>query len=184
MGSSGRGAGGDVHDTNAKGGCGDYLVVPINANDDAVSALSIGYNEKTNADWLRATTTTTTTTAATTTTTDTVIDASLLEHYANKDNNDDTGGVYMPDIIAAYKRSLMQQACPSAVLVPDVPGALLQLDPELTVHYLVFDECVLGTMARLGWNRSHGVVKLMPMACALYEHWKADRDGILCYETL
>ena len=109
-----------------------------------------------------------------------------------------TATIDMEDIIvSAYKRSLMQQmslfhCCPlPSAMVSDpsnnntdsnvsavaAGGGIGVLNAsELTAHhhhYLVFDEHVLGTMARLGWNRSHGVVKLMPLACALFEHWKA-----------
>jgi len=187
-----RGGGGD-----GAGGCGDYLVLPIAAAADAISALSDGVGDDCY----------TTKTAKR----EVVVDKKdeednlLFSGFAlNKDedavslclpnqseeemlisattmNFDTTTTVDSAEIMAAYKRSLMQQACPSAVLVPNIPGVFPSDSSFLAnkegghnkYYYLVFDERVLGTMTRFGWNRSHGVVKLMPLACALYDHWKA-----------
>jgi hypothetical protein len=42
---------------------------------------------------------------------------------------------------------------------------------RLEHQYLVFDETVLQQMASLGWVRSEGVSKLMPLAVGIHEHW-------------
>ena len=75
------------------------------------------------------------------------------------------------DVLAAYERCMAQRALPTTVSVPDAaaPAAAEQQQ----YYFLEFDEHVLERMARLGWNRSHGVAKLIPLACALHEHWKA-----------
>lgn len=78
-----------------------------------------------------------------------------------------------PDVLAAYERAMAQRALPTSVSVPNVPGSASGAQKQ---HYLEFDEHVLQRMARLGWNRSHGVAKLIPLACALYDHWNL-KDG-------
>ena len=84
-----------------------------------------------------------------------------------------------PDVIAAFQRSIALRACPASFLVPNIPGAL---PPSMASNYLVFDEQVLAAMSKLGWSRTQGVIKLAPMACALYEHWKT--QGTACYDTV
>jgi hypothetical protein len=72
-----------------------------------------------------------------------------------------------PVVFAAYQWALLQSVTPMTMPVP------LECQDADTAHtYLDFDEHVLDQMARLGWNRSHGVAKLVPLACALYDHWK------------
>lgn len=71
------------------------------------------------------------------------------------------------NIMEAYERSIAMSALPMTVIVPN------HVLSEEQQHYLQFDEHVLDRMARLGWNRSHGIAKLSPIACALFEHWKA-----------
>jgi hypothetical protein len=39
-------------------------------------------------------------------------------------------------------------------------------------HHLVFDEAVLQRMGELGWARSQGAAKLLPLGVALFEHWR------------
>lgn len=70
-------------------------------------------------------------------------------------------------IMEAYERSIAQSALPMTVIVPN------HVLSDEQQHFLQFDEHVLDRMARLGWNRSHGIAKLSPIACALFEHWKA-----------
>ncbi len=74
-----------------------------------------------------------------------------------------------PDALKAYNYIMAQRALPMTVSVPNVPGLDKAAQKQ---HFLEFDEHVLDRMAKLGWDRSHGVAKLMPLACALYEHWK------------
>ena len=83
-----------------------------------------------------------------------------------------------PDVVAAFQRSMALRACTTSYMVPNIPGAL---PPSMAHNYLVFDEYVLKTMAKFGWSRTQGIVKLSPMACALYEHWKT--QGAACYDT-
>ena len=78
-------------------------------------------------------------------------------------------GITDPDALAAYNNIMARRALTMTVSVPNVPGLV---KTETKQHYLEFDEHVLERMAKLGWDRSHGVAKLMPLACALYEHWK------------
>jgi hypothetical protein len=33
---------------------------------------------------------------------------------------------------------------------------------DSSINYLEFDEAILEQMARLGWNRSHGIAKMVP----------------------
>ena len=83
-----------------------------------------------------------------------------------------------PDIIAAFQKSMASRACGTSYMVPNIPGAL---PPSMAHNYLIFDEYVLNTMAKFGWSRTQGIVKLSPMACALYEHWKT--QGAPHYDT-
>ena len=68
-------------------------------------------------------------------------------------------------MVEAYNRALQQYAVPMTIPVKRA------LDGQAQDIYLDFDEHVLEQMARLGWNRSHGNAKLVPLACALYDHW-------------
>jgi hypothetical protein len=70
-----------------------------------------------------------------------------------------------PLMVEAYNRALQQYAVPMTIPVKRA------LDGQAQDIYLDFDEHVLEQMARLGWNRSHGNAKLVPLACALYDHW-------------
>jgi hypothetical protein len=83
-----------------------------------------------------------------------------------------------PDVVTAFQKSMALRACPTSYLVPNIPGAL---PPSMAHNYLIFDEYVLKTMAKFGWSRTQGIVKLSPMACALYEHWKT--QGVARYDT-
>jgi hypothetical protein len=83
-----------------------------------------------------------------------------------------------PDVVIAFQKYLSMRSCPTAYAVPNIPGAL---PPSMAHNYLVFDEHVLKSMSKLGWSRSQGIVKLTPMACALYEHWKT--QGAACYDA-
>ncbi len=81
--------------------------------------------------------------------------------------------------MAAYKHAMAQRALPTTVFVQASQlssGAQNQQQQQVQQmqHYLEFDEKVLQRMAQLGWNRAHGVAKLTPLACALYEHWKLE----------
>ena len=91
-------------------------------------------------------------------------------------SNDDTASSYAisfdgldPDVVLAFKRSMAIRTCPTSYQIPNIPGVLAS---SMTSNYLVFDEYVLEAMSKLGWSRIHGIAKLTPMACALYEHWK------------
>jgi hypothetical protein len=116
-------------------------------------------------------------------------DASLLSDDHSIKNNNSTEAPHAcssipldgldPDVIAAFQRSIALRACPASFLVPNIPGAL---PPSMASNYLVFDEQVLAAMSKLGWSRTQGVIKLAPMACALYEHWKT--QGIARYDTI
>ena len=75
-----------------------------------------------------------------------------------------------PLVNAAYKWAIQQSA--TAVAVAAKKGDHITA-PATNVNYLDFDEGILEQMARLGWNRSRGVAKMVPLACALYDHWKA-----------
>ena len=79
-----------------------------------------------------------------------------------------------PDVLAAFDRAMAQRALPTSISVPTGSSAAQPMMQHQQQHYLEFDEHVLERMARLGWNRSHGVAKLIPLACALYEHWKEE----------
>ena len=72
-----------------------------------------------------------------------------------------------PLMVESYNRVLQQYTVPMTIPVKRV------LDGQDNAQdiYLDFDEHVLEQMARLGWNRSHGNAKLVPLACALYDHW-------------
>ncbi len=70
-----------------------------------------------------------------------------------------------PVINAAYQWAIQQHTAPMAVEV-------CAMQSHSGIHYLDFDEAVLEQMARQGWNRSHGIAKLVPLACALHEHWQ------------
>ena len=98
------------------------------------------------------------------------------ESYYDGNTSNNHGQGVDPDVMAAYRRALSRSASASSVLVPNVPGAI----PCSTnvSHYLAFDENVLGIMSHLGWNRRQGICKLLPMACALYEHWKQDSPAV------
>jgi len=51
---------------------------------------------------------------------------------------------------------------------------------ESKEYYLSFDENVLREMSRRGWPRNQGIIKLMPLVCGVYEHWKramVDQDS-------
>jgi hypothetical protein len=74
-----------------------------------------------------------------------------------------------PIVVDAYKRALQQYTIPMTI-----PVQRMFEDNDATQEiYLDFDEYVLDQMARLGWNRSHGIAKLVPLACALYDHWRS-----------
>jgi hypothetical protein len=79
-----------------------------------------------------------------------------------------------PDVIEAFQKSMALRACPVSYQMPNVPGALPP--PAVAHNYLVFDENVLKSMSRLGWSRTQGIVKLTPLACGLYEHWKSQQQ--------
>jgi hypothetical protein len=83
-----------------------------------------------------------------------------------------------PDVVIAFQRYMSLRAYPTSYAVPNIPGAL---PPSMAHNYLVFDEHVLRSMSKLGWSRTQGIVKLTPMACALYEHWKT--QGAACYDA-
>jgi hypothetical protein len=83
-----------------------------------------------------------------------------------------------PDVVVAFQKLMALRSCPTTYSVPNIPGAL---PPSMAHNYLVFDEYVLRAMSKLGWSRTQGIVKLSPMACALYEHWKT--QGMACYDT-
>jgi len=38
-------------------------------------------------------------------------------------------------------------------------------------YFLTFDEHVLHAMSKLGWSRTQGIIKFMPLACGTFEHW-------------
>jgi hypothetical protein len=75
------------------------------------------------------------------------------------------------DVVEAFQKIMLEQACPQPFFVPNIPGALPRNNQTVT-HHLVFDEHVLEAMAQRGWARTQGVTILTPMACAMYDHWK------------
>ena len=79
-------------------------------------------------------------------------------------------GTKDPLVVEAYNRALEQYTAPMTIPVKRVHCCNDGQDNAQDI-YLEFDEHVLEQMARLGWNRSHGTAKLVPLACALYDHW-------------
>lgn len=72
------------------------------------------------------------------------------------------------DMLQVYKRSLARQLAPITLMLPGFPGTGTNAR-----SYVQFDEHVLQAMAQRGWDRAHGYTALIPIACALVEHWKA-----------
>ena len=75
-----------------------------------------------------------------------------------------------PVITSAYEWAITQNSTPMTVPWRDDNNSS---GSGSSSSYLEFDEHVLEQMARMGWNRSHGIAKLVPLACALYDHWRA-----------
>jgi hypothetical protein len=44
-------------------------------------------------------------------------------------------------------------------------------DDALDEYFLTFDERILSKMASMGWARTQGIIKLIPLCCGYYEHW-------------
>lgn len=44
-------------------------------------------------------------------------------------------------------------------------------------YYLTFDEHVMSAMSKFGWSRTQGIIKFMPLACGMYEHWDMMKAG-------
>jgi hypothetical protein len=70
-----------------------------------------------------------------------------------------------PEVQAAYKRSIAKRLA--------APSAPISSQPTATKskRYLLFDEQVLHTMSKRGWNRGLGFTPLIPLACGLCEEW-------------
>lgn len=75
-----------------------------------------------------------------------------------------------PEMKEGFERALRKCMQNLTVSVPNVTGAAQQ---QQLHHYLEFDEQVLERMTRLGWNRAYGIIKLIPLGCALFEHYSA-----------
>ena len=75
-----------------------------------------------------------------------------------------------PDVVGAFHKIMLELACPQPLVVPHI------LMPSMQ-HYLVFDEHVLDGMVQRGWQRTRGKSMLSPVACALYEHWKKNKQA-------
>lgn len=69
-------------------------------------------------------------------------------------------------VIEAYKKSMEKK-----IETLEGMGVQDEEDPMKREYYLSFDENVLNEMSKLGWPRTQGIVKLIPLACGTYSHW-------------
>jgi hypothetical protein len=103
-------------------------------------------------------------------------DAESMKRALLSSTQDSDGNTYDPDITAAYKRSISKMASLVFNALP-VGGHASSLDPKNKKKtFLSFNEPVMQAMEQHGWKRSRGYTVLIPLACGLYEHWKAFSD--------
>lgn len=90
---------------------------------------------------------------------------SFIQNEYPKSNFLDTSGLDML-VIEAYKKSMEQKT-----LDGEEWGCEKEEDKSKIEYYLSFDENVLNEMSKLGWPRTQGIAKLIPLACGMHSHW-------------